>query len=238
MWDSMYHFIMVPMVYIAFAILILGVIFKLFVIFFSPRIKATLGVFPRRLPRPIGVLKDSFLVPVAFREDKVLWSFIILFHASFLLLFVGHLELIREFSIIQIIPHSVFLGGGWIGIILIASTLYFLFRRFRPPYSGISVPEDYILLILLFLTILFGSHMNLASLYGTAGFDIPVTDYRSYLSSMIAFNPLLPEGITGSPHYVLIVLHVFFANLFLMLFPFSKMIHSAFTFIAHNTKRK
>jgi nitrate reductase gamma subunit len=238
MWDTIYHFIMVPMVYIAFVTFILGILFKFFVIFFSPRIKATLGVFPRELPRPIGVLKDSFLVPVAFRKDKVLWIFIILFHASFLLLFIGHLELIREFSIIQIIPHRVFLGGGWIGTILIVSTLYFLFRRFRPPYSGISVPEDYILLILLFLTILFGSHMNLAALYGAAGFDIPVEDYRKYLSSMIAFRPLLPDGITGSPHYVLIVLHIFFANLFLMIFPFSKMIHSVFTFIAHNTKRK
>jgi nitrate reductase gamma subunit len=237
MWESIYYFVMVPMVYIAVITLIIGIIYKLFVIIISPKIPGTLGVFPRKAPRLIGVLKDALFVPAAFKKDKIFWFFIIVFHVAFFLLFIGHLELIQEFSIIQTIPHRVFLGGGWIGIILMVSTLYFLFRRFRSPYSGISVPEDYLLLLLLFLTIIFGSHMNLASRYGIMGFDIPVEDYRTYLSSLITLTPTLPEGITGSPHYVIIMLHIFFANLFMIVFPFSKMIHSAFTFIAHNMKR-
>ena len=35
MWDTLYYFIMVPMVYIAFATLVLGLLFK-FAVVFSP----------------------------------------------------------------------------------------------------------------------------------------------------------------------------------------------------------
>ena len=238
MWDSIFYFIMVPMVYIAFATLILGIIYKFIVVMFSPPIPGTLGVFPRKIPGPLGILKDSFLVPTAWRKSKIFWFFIFAFHVAFLLLFIGHLELIREFKVIQVIPHEVFLGAGWVGIVLIVTTLYFLLRRFSSPVRGISIPEDYVLLILLFLTIIFGSHMNLASRYAETGFDITVNDFRTYLSSIAAFKPAVPEEISDSPHYVLMVLHIFFANLFLILFPFSKMIHSVFIFFALHLKRK
>jgi nitrate reductase gamma subunit len=207
-------------------------------VLFSPSIPGTLGIFPRKLPRPLGVLKEAFLVPAAWRQSKIFWLFIVAFHVAFLLLFIGHLELIREIKIIQIIPHEVFLGAGWVGIVLVISTLFFLLRRFSSPVRGISVPEDYLLLILLFLTIIFGSHMHLAARYGVAGFDIQVEDYRAYLSSLFAFKPMVPEEISDSPHYVILVLHIFFANLVMITFPFSKMIHSVFVFFAQQLKRK
>jgi nitrate reductase gamma subunit len=238
MWDSIYYFVMVPMVYVAFATLILGILFKFLLILFSPSIPGTLGIFPRKVPRHLGILKDTFLIPTAWRQSKIFWLFIVAFHTAFLLLFIGHLELIREIKIIQVIPHEVFLGAGWVGIVLMVSTLFFLLRRFRSPIRGISVPEDYLLLILLFLTIIFGSHMHLASRYGVMGFDITVDDYRAYLSSLFAFKPVIPEGITDSPHYVILVLHILFANLVMITFPFSKMIHSVFVFFAHHLKRE
>ena len=238
MWDSVYYFVMVPMVYIAFATLIGGTIFKIVLIFMSPKIKGTLAVFPRGSVPKLCAIKDAFFVPSAFRKDRIFWGFIIAFHAAFLLLVIGHLELIREFAIIQIIPHEVFLGAGWVGIVLIVTTLYFLFRRFKSPWREISVPEDFYILLLLFLTFIFGSHMTLASRYGIAGFDISVTAYREYLTSLFLLNPKISQGILASPHYVIVVLHIFFANLFMILFPFSKMIHSVFTFSAQFIKRK
>ncbi len=238
MWDSIYYFVMVPMVYIAFGTLFGGILFKFIVVLRSPKIKGTLAVFPRGPVPKLGALRDSFFIPDAFRKDKVFWFFIIAFHAAFLLLIIGHLELVREFALFQIIPHYVFLGAGWVGVVLIASTLYFLFRRFKSPWREISVPEDYIILLLLFLAFIFGSHMNLASRYGIAGFDIPVQSYREYLSSFFTSTPHVSRGIIASPHYVIVVLHVFFANLFLMLFPFSKMVHSVFMFAAQFIKRK
>jgi len=237
-WNRVYFFVMVPMVYAAFIILIGGIIFKLVVVLFSKKFRGKLGTYPKILPGAIGVIKDALLVPVAWRKDKILWFFIIAYHVAFVLLFIGHLELIQEFKLLQIIPHQVFLGAGAVGIILIISVLYFLLRRFRSPWRDISVPEDYILLLLLFLTMVIGSHLHLAARYNAAGFDIPVEDYRSYLSSLVAFNPAIPAGIAQSPHCVLVALHIFLANLVLMLMPFTKIIHMAFTFLSLNLQRK
>lgn len=238
MRDTLYYFIMVPMVYLAAAVFVGGLFFKFMNVMLSPRIKGRLGLFPRRLPRAAGVLKDAFALPPAFRKDKVFWALIIAFHVAFVLLALGHLELIREFAFLQIIPHQVFLGAGAVGIVLIAATLYFLFRRFRTPWREISVPEDFILLLVLFVTMIFGSHMHLAARYGIAGFDIPLEDYRAYLGGLVSFKPVIPDMIANSPHYIIIVIHIFFANLFIMLFPFSKMIHSVFAFSALSLKRK
>ncbi len=238
MWNSIYYFVMVPMVYIAFATLILGILFKFMLVVFSPPIPGALGIFPRKLPKPLGVLKDSFLITAAWRSSKIFWLVIVAFHMAFLLLIIGHLELIKDFKIIQVISHEVFLGAGWVGIVLTFTTLYFLMRRFSSPVRQISIPEDYILLIVLFLTFIFGSHMHLAARYSESGFDIQVGDFRAYLSSLFAFNPIIPEEISESPHYILLVIHIFLANLFMIFFPFSKMIHSVFVFFAHKIKRK
>jgi nitrate reductase gamma subunit len=237
-WSMFYYFIMVPMVYASFGILILGIILKLTVIFFAKRFRGSFKTFPTHLPRPIGVLKDAFLIPVAWKKNKALWTFLTVFHFSFLLLFIGHLELIKDLKILQIIPHEVFIGAGAVGIALIISVLYFLFRRFKSPWREISVPEDFLLLLLLFLAFVTGSHLNLAARYGVAGFDIPLEEYRAYLSSMITLNPKIPDGISGSPHYILIVLHILFANIVLMLLPFSKIIHMIFAFLSLNLQRK
>ncbi len=240
MWSKIFYFAMVPMVYAAFAVLAGGLLFKLAMVFFSNKFKGSLATYPKRLPRPIGVAAEAFAVPAAWRKDKVFWTFISAYHVAFFLLFVGHLELIQEFKVLQIIPHQVFLGAGSVGIILMITVLYFLFRRFKSPWREISVPEDFLFLILLFLTMFLGSHLHLsARLYAGGGaFDIPVEAYREYLSSLVAFKPVVPPGIADSPHYVLVVLHVFLANLVLMMIPFTKVVHMVFAFFSLNLKRK
>lgn len=240
MWDNVFYFVMVPMVYIACAVLFGGLVFKLGVILFSKKFKGSLATYPKRAPRPVGVAAEALAVPSAWRKDKVFWLFIIAFHVSFVLLFIAHLELIREFKALQIIPHQVMLGAGAVGIILIVTVLYFLFRRFRTPWREISVPEDFLILILLFLTMFIGSHLHLSARFyaGGGAFDIPVEAYREYLSSLVAFKPAVPSGIADSPHYVLVALHIFLANLVLMLLPFSKVIHMVFVFLSLNLKRK
>ena len=105
--------------------------------------------------------------------------------------------------------------------------LFFLFRRFHSPSSEISVPADYYILVLLCLTVLFGSQLHLArSLFDYS--TVEVEDYREYLSGMLSFSPAVPEVLTDRyvGHSFLFVLHVFFANLFLMFFPASKMMHA------------
>jgi len=220
-----YYIILVPMVYVAFAVFFAGIAVRLVKIFREPRNPTTLQIYPERKHRWLWALHDTFLLPTVRRHNPLFWVFLMLFHICFLLLIVGHLELIREFGVFQIIEHEVFLGSGFIGLILSVCVLYFLFRRFRSPVRELSVPEDYYLLVLLFLTVFFGSQMDWARQWYEYG-NLSVEDYRAYLSSLVSLRPELSSEVTESGHSFMLVLHVFFANLFLMFFPFSQLMHS------------
>jgi nitrate reductase gamma subunit len=213
------------MVYVAFAVFFVGIGVRLVKLFWEPRHPTTLQIFPEKRPRWLWAIYDTFLVPTVRRHNPVFWVFLMLFHICFLLLIIGHLELIGEFSIFQVIQHEVFLGKGLVGLILSVCLLFFLFRRFGSPVRELSVPEDYYLLILLFLTVFFGSQMDWARRWYEYG-NLSVEDYRQYLSSLLCLRPELSEDLTSSGHSFMLVLHVFFANLFLMVFPFSEMMHS------------
>ena len=223
--ETLIYFILVPMVYIAFAVFFIGTIIRLIKIFREPKHPTTLQIFPEKKPTWLWALHDTFLFPSVRRHKPVLWVFLIFFHIGLLLLIVGHLELFGEFTIFQIIPHEVFLGQGYVGLILCLSLLYFLFRRFASPVRELSVPEDYYLLILLFLIVLFGSEMDWARRwYGYE--ELTVEDYQTYLLSLLYLQPELPEAVTSYGHSFMLVLHIFFANLFLLFFPFSQSMHS------------
>lgn len=223
--ETVYYIVLIPMVYVAFAVFFVGIVIRLIKIFREPKNPATLQIFPERRPRWLWALYDTFLLPTVRRHNPLLWVFLMLFHICFFFLIIGHLELFGEIGIFQIIPHEVFLGKGFIGLILTVSLLFFLFRRFVSPNRELSVPEDYYLLILLFLTILFGSQMDWARRWYEYG-DMSVEAYRSYLSSLLYLKPDLSTDITFSGHAFMLLLHVFFANLFLIFFPFSKIMHS------------
>ena len=51
-------------------------------------------------------------------------------------------------------------------------------------------------------------------------------DYREYLLSLLYFSPELPYNTTFSGHSFMLLVHVFFANLFIIFFPFSQSMHS------------
>ena len=223
--QTLIYFILVPMVYIAFAVFIIGTAIRLIKIFRQPRHPSTLQIFPEKKPTWLWALHDTFLFPSVRRHKPVLWVFLMFFHVALALLIIGHLELFAEFKIFQIIPHEIFLGQGYLGLLLAIALLYFLFRRFASPVRDLSVPEDYYLLILLFLIVIFGSEMDWARRwYGYE--EMTVDDYRTYLLSLLYLEPELPEAVTYSGHSFMLVLHVFFANLFLLFFPFSQSMHS------------
>jgi len=234
--ETLYYIVLIPMVYVAFAVFVLGTIIRLVKIFRESPAPGKLQIFPEKRPRWLWAVYDTFLFPTVLRHKPVLWIFLILFHVSFLLLIIGHLELIRELSFFQIIPHEVFLGKGFIGLVLSICLLYFLFRRFSSPVRELSVPEDYYLLILLFLTVFFGSEMDWARrwyYYDT----ISVDSYREYLFSLLALKPEMPYEITSSGHSFMLVLHVFFGNLFMIFFPFSQAMHSFLSLPMNKIKR-
>ena len=234
--ETVYYLVLIPMVYLAFVVFVLGTIIRLTKIFLELPAPGKLQLFPDKRPKWIWALYDTFLFPAVLRHKPVLWVFLMIFHVSFLLLIIGHLELIGELSIFQIIPHEPFLGMGLVGLTLSICLLYFLFRRFYSPVRELSVPEDYYLLILLFLTVFFGSEMDWARrwyYYDTFSID----SYRNYLYSLLILKPELPYEMKSSGHSFMLVLHVFFGNLFLMFFPFSQAMHSFLSLPMNKIKR-
>ena len=234
--ETVYFIVLIPMVYVAFAIFFVGTILRLVKIFREPKNPTTLQIFPEREPKWLVSLSDAFLLPTVRRQMPVFWGFLIVFHICFLLLIIGHLELFRQFSVFQVIPHEVFLGKGFVGLVLLLCLLFFLFRRFKSPYRELSVPEDYYLLILLFLAVLFGSQMDWARRWYEYG-GMTVENYQDYLISLLYLSPKIPSDIEASGHSFMLVLHVFFANLFLMFFPFSQAMHSFLSLTMNKLRR-
>jgi [DsrC]-trisulfide reductase subunit M len=210
---------------VAFGVFLVGTAVRLVKIYRAPKHPATLQIFPESRAKWSMALYDTFLLPTVRKHKPTLWGFLMVFHVAFLLVILGHLELFEEFRIFQIIPHEVFMGRGFVGLILCICLLYFLFRRFSSPVRELSVAEDYYLLILLFLTALFGSEMDWARRWYEYS-ELGVEDYRRYLLSLLCFNPELPLGVSSSGHSFMLVVHVFFGNLFLIFFPFSQLMHS------------
>jgi nitrate reductase gamma subunit len=226
----------VPMVYLAFAIFLVGTTVRLVNIFRAPKHPTTLQIYPEKKHRWLRALHDTFLFPTVRKHKPLLWIFLMAFHVCILLLILGHLELFGEIKVLQLIPHDIFLGQGFVGLIAAIALLYFLFRRFISPVRELSVPEDYYLLILLFLVVLFGSQLDWARrwyFYET----VTVEQYREYLASLLVFNPYLPAELTESGHSFMLVLHIFFANLFLIFFPFSQSMHSFLSLAVNKLRR-
>lgn len=223
--ETLYYIILVPMVYLAFAVFFVGTAVRLVQLFRKPPQPTTLQIFPERSPKWLYALSDTFLLPTVRRHNPLLWGFLMAFHVALALLIIGHIELFDDFSLFQVIEHEVFLGRGMVGLVLFISLLFFLLRRFVSPNRDLSIPEDYYLLILLLLTVIFGSEMDWARRWYEYA-EMGVEDYRMYLMSLLTLQPELPDGILFTGHSFMLVVHVFFANLFLMFFPFSKIMHS------------
>ncbi len=234
--QTVYYIILVPMVYLAFAVFIVGSIVRIAKIFREPPNPTPLEIHPVKKPGWLWTLTDTFLFPTVRRHKPVLWVFLMAFHICLLLLLIGHLELLADFAVFQVIPHEIFLGNGFVGLILAVCLLYFLFRRFVTPVKDLSVPEDYYLLILLFLVVIFGSEMDWARSWYDYG-EMEVTDYRTYMLSLVMLKPELPYSTTFSGHSFMLILHVFFANLFLMFFPFSQLMHAIFSLPMNKLRR-
>ena len=233
--ETLYYIILVPMVYLAVAVFVFGTASKMFFIFTRKK-EAVTPVYPIAKPGVLYALYDSFFMPSILKHKPLFWVFLMAFHVSLLLLLVGHLECIWDISLLQVIPHEIFIGNGFVGITLTISLLYFLFRRFSSPVRDLSVPEDYFLLIFLFLVVIFGSEMDWARSWYYYD-SMTVENYRVYLSSLVSFHPVLPDEIMESGHSFMLVAHVFFANLFLMAIPFTKITHAFLALPVNKLKR-
>jgi nitrate reductase gamma subunit len=222
------------LVYIAAAVFILGLIWQFVKWRRVAKSPIKLGMFPKPAGAARGakLLKDTFFFPQVLQTDKTIWFFAGAFHLAGLMMFVGHLRLIREFTPIlnwlgvEGMNQFAFLTGGGFGIILTVALIYYLFRRFLSPYKDLSVPEDYFLVILILLIVTMGNHLRF---FG----DVHVTDYREYVMSLLAFKPAFNTAIAASAIKWSLTVHVMLASVLLIYFPFSKLTHSIGAFAAN-----
>jgi nitrate reductase gamma subunit len=214
------------MVYLAFFVFVAGSLLQIIKVARRKRFVPTLKIFPEQKPLFLGALGDAFLFPMVRRSSPVLWFFLMVFHVCLFLLLIGHVELIYDVPLFQVIEHDVFIGKGFVGLSILLCLIFFLFRRFSSPVRQFSVPEDYFILLLIFLTVFFGSQMDWARTWYGYG-ELAVDGYRNYLTSLVFLRPDIGD-ISYTGHSFMFVLHVFFANLLLLFFPFSKLVHFIF----------
>lgn len=239
MLDKLYWFVMVPMVYLAVAWCILGIVYRVAGILRAPAHPHTLALFPKSPGGGMRAVIEALTWPTILRKDPVFWAFLVAFHVGLVMLFFGHLDLFPQVKLCpEDSPHM--LGRGLAGLLFTLPLLYFMHRRIREPVRLVSVPADYYLLLLMFLLAITGDSISWTNSWNPPiGFVIGKADLATHYFDKLAHlsfdNPR--EGTLVNGHYVVVVMHVLLANLFLMILPFSKVMHTFFAVTLNKLRR-
>ena len=226
------------LIYIAVIVFIIGMAYQIVTWVKTPRSYVALGIYPK--PKNKGVrffklLKDAFVFPHSAEVDPWMWVFAISFHFSLAAVLLAHFRMVKEFTpLVNIIGSGGMeklgaIAGCTMGIILLITIFFYIFRRFFSPYKELSVFEDYFIVFLLIVIIALGDHLRFFA-------KIYVADYRAYFQSVLMFKPSFPPAIAEKGARWVLTTHVLFVNIFVMYFPFSKLTHAIGTF-AVNTVR-
>ena len=163
------------------------------------------------------------------QSDRLLWLGALVFHWSFLIIFLRHLRfflepvpafvqgLERMDELFQVAVPTLFLTD----VAIVAALLYLLGRRFfNPLVRYISLASDYLALYLLLGVALSGILMR----YFT---KVDLLAAKQLALGLVTLRPTVPEGI-GLAFYV----HVFFVSVLFAYFPFSKLMHMGGVFLS------
>lgn len=172
-------------------------------------------------------LKDGS--KLVYGESKWLWLFSILFHYSFLVIFIRHFRFFTDpvpgfVQTIQTVDEFLQIGVPLIlltNIAIVAGLFYLLLRRiFNSKIRYISQPADYFPLFLILGIVLTG--MDLRYLAKT---DLQAVKDLAY--GLFVFKPVIKEGI--SPVFWS---HFFMVCILLIYFPMSKLMHMGGVFLS------
>lgn len=236
MLNGVYYFITVPMVYLAIAWCLVGVAIKIAGQAKAPKHPFSLKIYPDKNTKVPSTVWGSLAMPTIRRQSPTFWFFLVIFHLGLVVLLLSHLDLLPWFNIYPEDSKHM-LGNGAAGVAVVASGLYFLVRRFKGPLREISVPADYLLLLLIFAVFITGAVISWSNSWNPDGFVLTKQDFGAYLDSLTGFTFENPAEIMQGSHYIVIVVHVLLANLLLLVLPFSKMMHSVFAFPANAIRR-
>ena len=171
----------------------------------------------------LRMLREGVLFETLFRANRWTWAFGWLFHAALLLVLVRHLWLFLDPVPAWVGP---LLGAGkWLSAVLVASLGGLLARRLlvaRVRY--VSVPSDYLMLILILLIAGSGAwlgHVDPGSLGLAREFALGLVRLEA---RPLPFDPVL-------------WLHLGGAGLLVALLPFSKLLHAPGVFLTPTRRR-
>lgn len=221
-------------VYLSLAVFIVGMGWRVREWATTPKSPVRLGMFPKpatRAGRVAKMLKDTLIAPHSARIEPKMWFFAMMFHVAALAAFVGHLRLLGEFPILPELLGKEGMNafaawaGGIAGALMMVAVIFWIGRRTFGPFKNLSVPEDYLLLALLFGVIIMGNHMRFF------GEGVHAEDYRAWFTSLWAFRPAFPEELRNVGWSL--GTHMLFVNLLFIYFPFSKLVHTIGAFSAN-----
>jgi len=174
---------------------------------------------------------------IGYEWEKWLWLFALMFHYSFLIIFLRHFRFFTEPvpGIIKIIEKlDGFFQAGVLPIsglnipgvyvtdmLLLAAVTYLLIRRiYIPQVRYVSLPSDY---FPLFLILGIGATGVLMRYF----IRVDITKVKELVLSLFKFSPHVPEGIG-----VIFFIHLFFVCTLIAYIPFSKIVHMAGIFLS------
>ena len=234
MVDRLWYVVMVPMVYFSVAWCVAWIIVRIVAVLNSPDKPKTLRIFPDGKDPDDwntggfgAAIWDAISMPAVRRHNPVLWLFLVAFHIAIALLILAHLDLLPEINIMSAESRHM-IGYGAVGVILTASALYFLIRRFFSPVREVSAPEDFLLLLLLFCIFVSGDVISWGNSWAEDGFVMTKQDFGLYLQSLFKFTFTDPREFLSGSHYAVVGTHILLANLFLLILPFTKIMHVFF----------
>jgi len=220
--------IMVPLVYVSLLALLAGIVWRIVVIARSPAQPYSLRLYPAAARPVMAAMGDTFGMTQVRKHKPLFWVFLMIYHVAFFLLFLGHLDILSRINIMPAGSRHM-LGAGAVGVAVTVPLLYFIGRRFRSPVRELSTPADYLLLLLLLFLFLFGDMMSWGNSWSTHGFVMTKQDFAKYFDGLARFTFADPRAVLHGSHYHFAVIHVLLAELFFILLPFTKIMHTFFS---------
>ena len=220
--------------YLAVLTFVVGMAYRFNVWFNTPQ-PARMTLFPA----PQGstakaVLAEALLFPSLFKGDKLLWTASWVFHATLVLVFVGHVRVFTGLA------DSILLAAGMTpadidrmsltsgvaaGVVLFASATLLLARRLASArVRQISGVGDFVALLLLLGILATGDLLRFGP-----HFDLAQT--REWAWSLLSFSPVVPHNPT-------FLAHAFLALLLIAYIPFSKVLHFGGIFFSQSALRR
>ncbi|WP_461210654.1 sulfate reduction electron transfer complex DsrMKJOP subunit DsrM [Desulfocurvus sp. DL9XJH121] len=177
-----------------------------------------------------GSSEDGVDVKIRYASSKWLWGFALIFHYSFLLVFIRHWRLFVdpvpgfltgiEFldGILQIGVPTLYLTDA---LLVLGVTLLFLRRVLIPQVRYISLANDFFPLFLILAIALSGILMRYWA-------KTDIMQVKELTMGLFSFHP--PAHVEGIG--IIFYVHIFLVSVLIAYFPFSKLMHMGGVFLS------